>query len=401
MTEEARPERLYLHVGLPKSGSTFVQSVLGSNRGALKDQRYVYPFVRQEGMFHAAVEMAGSPERWGLEREQVEGTFEWLLRRGRRIGGTVVISHEIFGWADGDQIDRIRELVADFEVHVVITVRDLGRTLTAEWQERVKNGARFTFEHYAANILHDLPEGDSDQTDFWPSQNLITHLDHWQALAPPERIHVVVTPPSGAAPEVLWARFADALGLDPEAVDLGEVPLRNESLGIGQIAFLRHVLQALDGRLEQPWRSRVAKRWFAQTLLSRARSPRPVTPPEMAERLSGVARAWIDQVRSGGFAVHGDLAELLPVIGDETARHPDDATDADMLSGLPAVVAEMLLRTRDLIMAKEELETARAEGLEREARLADEVTRLREQLDFQRRWWPARVTSRVRAKLTE
>ena len=404
MTEEDRPERLYLHIGLPKSGSTYVQSVLGTNRGALKDQAYVYPFVRQEGMFHAAVEMAGSPERWGLEREEVEGTFEWLLRRGRRIGGTVVISHEIFGWADDDQIRRIKELVEDFEVHVVITVRDLARTLTAEWQERVKNGATFTFEKYAAGILRHLPDGDVDEVDeadFWPSQNLMAHLGHWQALAPPERIHVVVTPPSGAAPDVLWARFADALGLDPAAVDLGEVPLRNESLGIGQVAVLRHVLKALDGRLEQPWRSRVAKRWFAQTLLSRARSPRPVTPPEMAERLSVVARRWIDQVRSGGFAVHGDLSELLPVVGDESARHPDDATDSDMLSGLPEVVAEMLLRTRDLLMANERLETERGEALERESRLADEVSSLHEQLEFQRRWWPARVTARVRAKILD
>ena len=401
MTEEDRPERLYLHIGLPKSGSTYLQSVLGGNRGALKEQSYVYPFVRQEGMFYAAVEMAGSLQRWGLQREQVEGTFEALLRRGRRIGGTVVISHEIFGWADDDQIARIRELVEDFEVHVVITVRDLARTLTAEWQERVKNGARFTFEQYAATILKHLPDGSSDQPKFWPSQNLVAHLGNWQALAPPERIHVVVTPPSGAAPGVLWGRFADALGLDPQAVDLSEVSLRNESLGIGQVAFLRHVMEALDGRLEQPWRSRVAKRWFAQTLLSRARSPRAVTPPEMAERLSRVAQTWIDEVRSGGFAVHGDLAELLPAVGDDTTRHPDDVTDSDMLSDLPAVVAEMLLRTGDLMKNNETLEEEKAAGLAREEELAGEVTRLQEALDFQRRWWPARVTSRLRSKLKE
>jgi len=401
MTEGDRPERLYLHIGLPKSGSTYLQSVLGGNRGALKEQSYIYPFVRQEGMFHAAVEMAGSLERWGLQRDQVEGTFEALLRRGRRIGGTVVISHEIFGWASDDQIARIKELVEDFEVHVVITVRDLGRTLTAEWQERVKNGAKFTFEQYAATILKHVPDGAPDHASFWPSQNLMAHLGHWQALAPPERIHVVVTPPSGAAPGVLWGRFADALGLDPQAIDLTEVPLRNESLGIGQVAFLRRVLEALDGRLEQPWRSRVAKRWFAQTLLSRARSPRPVTPPEMAKRLSRVAQTWIDEVQSGGFAVHGDLAELLPAIGDDTARHPDDVTDADMLSDLPSVVAEMLLRTRDLMMNNETLEAEKAAGLEREGELAGEVARLQDELDFQRRWWPARVASRLRAKLTE
>jgi hypothetical protein len=401
MSEVNRPERLYLHIGLPKSGSTYVQSLLGNNRAALKERSYVYPYVRQEGMFHAAVEMAGSPERWGLEREQVQGTFAWLLRRGRRVGGRVVISHEIFGAADDDQVRRIRDLVEDFEVHVVLTVRDLGHTLTAEWQERVKNGGLYTFDEYAAEILEHLSGGAADPADFWPTQNLGALLDRWQALAPPERIHVVVTPPSGAAPGELWGRFADAIGLAPEAIRLTEVPRRNESLGIGQIAFLRQVMEALDGRLKQPWRSRVAKRWFAQTLLIRARSPRPVTPPDVAERLSRVSQSWIDQVRSGGFRVHGDLAELLPAIGDATARHPDDVTDADMLSDLPAVVAEMLLRTRDLMMDRERLETEKAEGLGREEALAGEVARLQQELDHQRRWWPARLAVRLRDKRTD
>jgi hypothetical protein len=401
MTEEDRRERLYLHVGLPKSGSTYLQSVLGNNRGVLKEQSYIYPFVHQEGMFHAAVEMAGSPTRWGLEREQVEGTFESLLRRGRRIGGTVVISHEIFGAADDDQVRRISELVEDFEVHVVLTVRDLGRTLTAEWQERVKNGGLVTFDEYAAAILEHLPGGAADPAAFWPTQNLGALLDRWQALAPPERIHVVVTPPSGAVPGELWGRFADAIGLAPDAIALTEVPRRNESLGIGQIAFLRQVMEALDGRLKQPWRSRVAKRWFAQTLLSSARSPRPVTPPEVAERLSRVSQSWIDQVRSGGFRVHGDLAELLPAIGDDTTRHPDGATDADKLTDLPAVVADMLLRTRDLMMDRERLEAEKAEGREREEALAGEVARLQQELDHQRRWWPARLAVRLREKPTD
>jgi hypothetical protein len=400
MTEEDRRERLYLHVGLPKSGSTYLQSVLGNNRGELKEQSYIYPFVHQEGMFHAAVEMAGSPKRWGLEREQVQGTFESLLRRGRRVGGTVVISHEIFGWADEDQIGRIKELVEDFEVHVVVTVRDLGHTMTAEWQERVKNGALFTFEEYAAGILEHLPDGVAE-ADFWPSQNLVALLGRWQALAPPERIHVVVTPPGGAAPGVLWGRFAEAIGLAPDNIGLTDVSRRNESLGVGQIAFLRDVLKALDGRLEQPWRSRVAKRWFAQTLLSRARSPRAVTPPKVAERLSRVSQSWIDEVRSGGFRVHGDLAELLPAIGDDTVRHPDDVNDADMLSDLPAVVAEMLLRTRDLMMDNEKLEAEKAEGLAREEALAGQVARLREERDFLRRWWPARLAIRLRARLRD
>ena len=49
-----RRQRLYLHVGLPKSGTTFLQALLAKNRGRLKESGFIYPFVRPEGMFHAA-----------------------------------------------------------------------------------------------------------------------------------------------------------------------------------------------------------------------------------------------------------------------------------------------------------------------------------------------------------
>ncbi len=133
-------QRLYLHLGLPKSGSTFLQSVIGGNRAALKEHGYAYPYVQQEGMFHAAVEMAGNPEHWGLSREDVDGTFDAMLQRGRDLGRTVVISHEIFGAASPAQVEEIVGRLADFEVHLVVTVRNIGRMFTAQWQEAVKNG---------------------------------------------------------------------------------------------------------------------------------------------------------------------------------------------------------------------------------------------------------------------
>ena len=254
-------------MGLPKSGSTYLQTVLGNNRAALREVGHVYPYVRQEGMFHAAVEMAGLPSRWGLQPEAISGTFAHLLRRGRRLGGTVMISHEIFGSATRDQIAHMAPLLEGFEVHLVVTVRDLGRTATAEWQEQVKNGNPRSFEAFVGDLMSHLPEDLVDTTSFWRSQNLRNLLERWQTLVPAERIHIVTCPRGGSAPDLLWRRFAEAVELPPDAVDLSLIPPRNESLGTAQIAFLRRVVGALDGRLAQPWYSRVAKRWFAQTLL--------------------------------------------------------------------------------------------------------------------------------------
>ena len=387
--EPGERQRLYLHIGVPKSGSTFLQSVLGGNREALKAHGYVYPYVRQEGMFHAALEMAGNPEQWGLTHDEVQGTFAHLLRRGRRLGGTVVISHEIFGAATAQQVAAIGEQLDDFDVHVVVTVRNIGRTITAQWQERVKNGINESFEEFSTDLLDSLPSSlDGPMVGFWRGQNLAWLLDRWRPLVPPERTHLVVTPSGGTGPEVLWRRFAEATGIPVDVVDLSQVPPGNESLGVPQIAFLRQVLTALDGRLEQPWHSMVAKRWFAQTLLSKVRGPKPVTPAPVADCLTEVTRAWIELVRSGGYQVHGDLDELLPEPTPPGSPHPDEATPAEMLDGLPGVVAEMLLRTRDLRVTVEALEAEKQALTEERDRLAAQVTQQTEDAERRRRWRP-------------
>lgn len=369
-------QRLYLHIGLPKSGSTFLQSAIGGNRSALKEHGYAYPYVQQEGMFHAAVEMAGNPEHWGLTREQVDGTFAAMLQRGRALGRTVVISHEIFGAATPEQIAEITGQLDDFEVHLVVTVRNIGRMFTAQWQEQVKNGVDSSFADFAERQLAHLPEpGDLVMAGFWRGQNLAWLLDRWRPFVAPERTHVVVSPAGGADPEVLWRRFAEAIGFPAGAIDVTTLPGSNESLGTPQIALFRQVVAALDGRLEQPWYSQVAKRWFAQSMLSQVRSRKPVTPGPVAEQLAEVARGWVELVETGGYQVHGDLAELLPAAPAAEARHPDDVSAEDELDGLPDVLARMLLRVRDDRMLIADLQAQKAEL---EAQVAELEAR---------RWW--------------
>jgi hypothetical protein len=314
----------------------------------------------------------------------------------------VLLSHEIFGSATRDQIARMAPLLDDFEVHLVVTARDLGRTATAEWQEQVKNGNPRSFEAFLTDLMSHLPEDLGDTTAFWRSQNLRNLLDRWQTLVPAERIHVVTCPRSGTPPDLLWNRFAEAVELAPDVVDLSTVPVRNESLGTAQIAFLRRVVVALDGRLTQPSYARVAKRWFAQTLLARLDGSKPVTPAPVAERLAAVSAAWVALIRDGGFAVHGDLDELLPEVADPTVPHPDRATDAEMLEGLPEVVAEMLLRTGelqvDLAAARVRAESLEASQERLRARVAELTEELEHRTGRRHKWAPVRV---VRARPPE
>ncbi len=63
-------QRVYLHVGVPKSGTTFLQASLTANRKALRAAGVLYP-GGEERMFLAAVDVRGSHKAWGRKRSEV------------------------------------------------------------------------------------------------------------------------------------------------------------------------------------------------------------------------------------------------------------------------------------------------------------------------------------------
>ena len=335
---------LFLHVGLPKSGTTFLQGLMANNRNRLKASGFIYPFIRKETMFHTAVELRGQQERWGLDPATIDGTWQLVLERIRGFEGAGIVSHELLAAARPAEVERVARDTKDLDLHVVVTARDLSRQASALWQEEVKNGRRWSFEEFSTPLF-DADGSQRADHGFWRSQDLAGVLARWGSVVPAERMHVVVVPRSSSDPLELWRRFAAGIGLDPGTLDLDLQPRANESLGAAQVAVLRQVVTALDGRLDQPHYAHVVKRFFAQGQLSRISSPRPVTPPDVRERLDSVARAWVRDIRERGYAVHGDLDELVPgtATPSGSTRHPDDVSADELLQGLPEVLAEMLV----------------------------------------------------------
>jgi hypothetical protein len=236
---------------------------------------------------------------------------------------------------------------SDLELHVVVTARDLARQVAAHWQETVKNGRRLSFEEFRRSLTESV-ESAHEEAGFWRSQDLAAVLRRWSVGLPPEQVHVVVVPQSGADRFTLWRRFADALVLDPAALDLELEAQANESLGSAQVALLRQVLVALDGRLTQPHYAHVVKRFFAQNLLAQIESPRAVTPPDLREELAVTARRWVEEIEVGGYRVHGALDELLPAAPAGSDRHPDDVSCEETFQAVPDVLADLLIEIATL-----------------------------------------------------
>jgi hypothetical protein len=317
--------RVVLHVGLPKTGTTYLQALLAGHRDALREAGVLYPFVKPQAMFLGAVEVRGSREKFGLAEEDVAGTWQALCDRVRSYDGVSVISHEILGGAEPDEIAAALAPLDGMRVDVVVTARDLGRQATAHWQEEVKLGdvgsfADFEREQYRA----DDRSTPAVRPHFWHAQDHAAALRRWATAVPAERVHLVPAPPPGAAPEVLWQRFADACGIPPGVVDPLAVPPANPSLTVESVALLRAVNRGLAGRLTPRQHARYVKRDLAEDRLAGRPGTPARTPADLADVFVPATAAWRAEVEAAGYTVHGDLTDLEPVLGAPGDPRPDE-----------------------------------------------------------------------------
>ena len=108
--------RVLVHVGTPKTGTSYLQDVLFRNQELLRAHDILYPADRFDAHFLAALDLMTLP--WGgLETEAV-GAWDRLAQEVREWHGTAIISHEIFARATATQVERAMASLGDAEVHV-------------------------------------------------------------------------------------------------------------------------------------------------------------------------------------------------------------------------------------------------------------------------------------------
>ena len=340
--------RVLLHVGTPKTGTSYLQDVLFRNRPVLEKHDILYPAERFDGQFLAALDLMRLP--WGgLEREAV-GAWDRMAARVRDWDGTTIISHEILATASRSQAGRALESLGHrdgVEIHVVLSVRDLVRQIPAEWQENVKHRRTISYGKFLEDIRDPARES-RIATWFWGVQEVPDILDRWGHELPPERIHVVTVPPPGGPPSLLWQRFSRVLGLDGLELDL-EAERANPSLGVPETALLRRINLAVNRELDPPdYRPLVRELLAHQTLSRRTRSPRLALPPDVHPWAKDLAAAWADEVEKRGYDVVGDLADLAGPPPMEPWSDPDHPREKQVAGAALDAISALLLENARL-----------------------------------------------------
>jgi hypothetical protein len=313
MSSESRPaaKRVFVHIGVPKSGTSFLQAALRANADRLRAQGVFFPTTQHKGLFHAALELTGNHPGWGVPDRRVKGSWSGLCTQAREFDGSSVFSNELFSNVPAADVPRALAQLEGLEVHVVVTARDLARQLPAEWQEGVKHGRVVRFEEFLRRML-DPTRSHTHAQKFWRHQDLADLLERWGATLPPERVHVVTCPPTGAPRELLWERFCGVVGIDAAATALPEAGA-NTSLGVTAVDVLRRVNQEQKRLGPGPTLlRRTTKHSLVNGALRGDGSPRVSLPDEVLPDLAAVTDGWVERIKAAGYDVVGDLDELTP-----------------------------------------------------------------------------------------
>ena len=338
--------RVFLHIGEPKTGTTFIQQVMWSNRAELAAQGVVLPGHHPQDHFRASQDLRGIEKLATDPAGPWTGEWDILASQAQQAGKTAVISHELLSAADAGQAARAVASLAPAGVHIVLTVRDMATLLPAEWQETVKHRNARSWEDWLGDVI-DRESADDDRRKwwFWRVHDTMAILRLWAGQVPPERIHVIPTPSRGSAGGLLWERFATVLGIDPGSADLSRAR-PNASLGMAEIEFLRRLNQALPGRDTVP-------DWFymwnvKETVAHRAladlpRGGRLILPADRDSWAKEQSETLISGLRESGYHIAGDLDDLRPPQAAEPVTSPSDQPAEAVLDAAVQAAAALVV----------------------------------------------------------
>ncbi len=375
MTSPSQPtidnsQRVYLHIGAPKTGTTYLQHVMSRKRSQLRELGVLYPASNGKAHFLAAHDLRGL-DYYGVSGTKIAGTWGRLVAKVRDWDGPSVISHEMFSLADADTVRRALRDLDGLDVHIVMTARDLSRQIPAHWQEDIKNRGLLTFAEY----VHSLKRIDDSVNPFfadifWQYQNLPEVLRTWAADLPPDRVHIVTAPPRGATgKDALWTRFARIIGIDPEQCP-ADVPARNPSMGLVETNLLRRLNAKIIDEMNGPSYHNMIKHYLAVTVLAERSGAVPLRlPADDQAWVTQQAEELVHELREAKYDVVGDLDELIPTWegADTDPRHPDNATDAELLDASIDALCEVVQRLDTL---RNKLQVAQQHNQQSAARLA-------------------------------
>ncbi|MGH3376637.1 MAG: hypothetical protein ACRDP6_18040 [Actinoallomurus sp.] len=338
--------RLILHIGLQKSGTTYLQELIASGAGELATAGIVYPVSpagkrrrRTENHEWASYGLLGPEYPWVSEQRAAAEQVAWkaLERQVARTKGTVLLSAEALSVIRTPAIRGLLDRLGVDDVEVVVTARSLSRSLPSLWQQHVRNGRRLGFERYLGMLAEQrhLPEArieEDGDLHLWRAFAVGRLARRWAREVGESRVRFVTSP--GRPPQLLWARFAEAIGVPGFTFTADDATAK--PVHTGMTAPEAVVLTSLNSALATAGWTADRSRRLREAVLTEGFQVRPERGPQIAipARWRSHVAEWgaedVDDLLDSGVTVIGDAADLRPNLGgtDEDAPTVEEVTAA-------------------------------------------------------------------------
>jgi hypothetical protein len=343
--------KVFLHIGLPKTGTTYLQTVMWADRPRMRAQGVLLPGRERRDHLWSTRIIREDPNLDTYE-ERVRESWEVLKAEIAGWDGTALVSHEFFAGAATEQAARMVAELTPAEVHLVVTAREPVGLYSGGWQESLKNRDSRTMAEFAEAEVSESPMSVWN----WRTLDVRLVLERWAPAVPAERVHVLPLPPPGSPRELLWQRFAGLVGLEPDSFDLSPT-FPNESMGVAEAETLRRINDHLkDEDFERPFDRGVYIRTFlADERLATRDGERYWPTEEILAACRERAAAAVAHIEAAGYDVLGDLGDLLVPETLEPRRSVDSVTEAEVAEVATALAGRMLHDVRQIRMQRNEL----------------------------------------------
>jgi hypothetical protein len=219
---------------------------------------------------------------------------------------------------------------------VVVTARGLGKSLPSLWQQHVRNGNTLSFSSYLRQLASQRQRfADGLETDIgqhlWRAFALGRLAKRWASVVGRDRVHVVVA--GDGPPQLLWSRFAQAIGY-PQLAAVFEEGVLGTRAHTGLTAPEAELLVALNCVLDDryEWAGYLRQQITTGALVPRAdRGPPIRIPGDWQEQVSRWSRDDIGELLATNVTVTGDI--------DDLRYRPEPLPPQDQLTGHIAAAA--------------------------------------------------------------
>jgi hypothetical protein len=320
-----------------------VQRAFADARGDLSAHGVLYPGNRY-AHHGAALALIGKAWGWrgdGGKQPPLE-RFDGLVREVHRWSGRSFISSEHLCEADDAAVARLAEAVDRDRLHVVVTLRSLGKLLPSSWQQYLKYGIRSTYDEWLENVF---TEGAKPiNPSFWKRNDHGALARRWADAIGPERVTFLIL--EDVDTSAVFRAMAQMLDLPEEILTSRMNLTSNRSMTVQEAELLRRVNEIVKEPLSWGEYETYVREGFVRGMVEERTPPKSEarlhTPDWALKEAAHLGAAHVEVIRQSGVRVIGDLDALSQQVRSD-APPAAGATDSVAMDAAVQALSSLVI----------------------------------------------------------